>query len=146
VTLNRFGKGLAMYVGFDLFGMVRRTRGRPFVWAWQFLKAALERVLLPRPCLRVVTDQPHSLDVSFFKVRRRKQILVHLLNGTVKTLRGDALPIPGASLLVHGGPVRPATARVLYPRPRKLRVRRDGRARAIDLPAVKLHTIVSLEA
>ena len=145
VTLKRHGTGLAMFVGLDLFSMVRKTGGRPFVWAWQFMTAALKNVLLPRPSMRVHTDQPRSLDVAYFKVRRKRQILVHLLNSTVKPLHGDVVTIPGGTLRLTGKPFRPETASVVYPQPRKLAVKQEGRDTVVNLPAVRVHTIVSLE-
>lgn len=144
VTLNRFGRGLAMYVGFDLFTMLR-GRGHAFAWAWLFLKAALEQVLLPKPGMRIVTRQARSLDATFFKVRGKRQVLIHLLNNSVKPQNGDVLIVPGATLVVNGGPVRPKTARVIYPRARKLNIVRRGEALEVRLPSVNIHTIVSLE-
>lgn len=145
VTLNRYGKGLAMYVGFDVFNMMRRTGGRPFVWSWRFLTAALENVLLPEPCMRVHTAQPRSLDVTYAKVRRRKQILVHLLNNTAKSLHGDVVSIPGGELVVRRAPFRVRSARVVYPRERDLVVRKEARTTVVRLPSVRTHTVVSLE-
>ena len=145
VTLNRYGEGLAMYVGFDLFNMIRQEGVRPFVWAQHFVQAALENVLLPQPCIRVLTDHPHSLDATYFYVRGRDQILVHLLNSTVKPLNGDVLPIPGARLAICGGPFRPKAARTVYPTSRELALVGEGETLLIDLPQIEIHTIVSVE-
>ena len=146
VTLNRCGEGLAMYVSFDVLNMVRKTGGRPFVWSWQFLKAALERVLLPEPRIRVKTDQPRSLDATYFKVRNRDQVLVHLLNNTVKPLNGDVLPVPPSRLVVRELPFAPVRAKVIYPHETDLGMTGDGQCRVVELPPVDIHTIVSVEA
>jgi hypothetical protein len=144
VTLNRYGKGLAMYVGFDLFNMMR-TGGNPFVWAWQFVGAAMRNVLLPRPRIEVVTDANRSLDVSFFRVRGKDRVLVHLLNGTVKTLNGDVLAIEGTRLLVRDVGFKVKRARVVYPEKRELKVRKKGGALRVKVGDVTMHTIVSLD-
>ncbi len=144
VTLNRYGQGLAMYVGFDLFNMMR-AGGNPFVWAWQFVAAAMRNTLLPKPRIQVVTDANRSLDATFFRVRGKERVLVHLLNGTVKTLNGDVLSIEGARLVVRDVGFKVKRARVVYPEKKALKVKRKGGKWRVKVGDVTMHTIVMLE-
>jgi hypothetical protein len=67
-----------------------------------------------------------------------------LLNGTVKTLNGDAIPIPGARLSLRDIGFVPTRAEVLYPKRRALTLTPDGKGWSVALPAVAIHCIVSL--
>jgi hypothetical protein len=126
--------------------MVRKSGGRPFIWAWSFVPAALETVLLPEPCIRVLTGHARSLDATYFRVPGRDEVHVHLLNSTVKTLNGDVLPIPGARLDIRDIGFTPATAEVVHPEQKALAVTRLDRRHVIELPPVAIHTIVRVSA
>ena len=94
---------------------------------------------------QVVTDANRSLDATFFRVQGKKTVLVHLLNGTVKTLSGDVLAIEGTRLVVRDVGVKVKKARVVYPEKKALKVTRKDGAWRVKVGDVTMHTIVSLE-
>ena len=84
--------------------------------------------------LASITPNPHQPRASI-----RDQDLVEL----AASIEEHGIIQP---LVVNRAPFRPKRACVLYPRRRALAIRRERRSLLVKLPAVQIHTIVSLEA
>ena len=129
VTLNRFGKGQALFIGVDLF---RAMSGRPF-WIQKWVPE-LVRNLQPKPILELTT-QPETEYVhgTFFWDKSRKFVLVQILNAIELATNGEFRSVPKAVLRVNSGKLSVKDAKTVWPSEKSLVVKEGTGESTIEL-------------
>jgi hypothetical protein len=112
VTLNKFGKGQAIYIGAPIFWAMR---DRPY-WIRQWVPALL-RQLVPDPIVELRLE-PFSEYVhgTFFYDRSGQFVLVQVLDTIEIITRGEFREAPGISLVVNGSKLKVTGARMVWPK------------------------------
>ena len=121
-AFNKFGKGQSFYLGARLF------------WALQFRSEWIQRwvpdlirKLAPNPSAEL-RSQPFSEYVhgTFFFDEEKQLILVQMLDAVQLATKGEPRSTPDIEIILDSDRTRIAAARVVWPAPRDLTVRRDG--------------------
>jgi hypothetical protein len=130
VTLNKFGRGQAIYIGAPVFWAMK---DRPH-WIRQWIPSLL-RQLVPDPVLEL-RSEPFSEYVhgTFFFDRSRRFVLVQVLNTIEILTQGEFREPPKLSLVVNASKLKVSGARVVWPKTADLPLTtREGEAH-IDVP------------
>ena len=136
-TLNRYGKGAAVYCGVPLF---RRYYGDLY-WIADWVQGLITR-LVPDPPIQIL-GAPQIR--ATFSRQGPKRIIVQLVNTLVWAGKGQSSPILGAEIVGRADRFRPRTAEMLWPEKRSL-VIAHGEKWRVRVPEVELHSIVAIDA
>jgi hypothetical protein len=123
VTVNRFGKGQAVYIGAPIF---RAMEWRPF-WIRQWIPS-LVRQLVPQP-IAELRPEPFSEYVhgTFFWHADKRFILVQVLNTIELATQGEYRPTPDVAIRTDSSRLKVVRARLVWPQEQELEVvSRDG--------------------
>lgn len=140
LTINRFGKGLAIYCSVDLFRMERTG----FRWVPDFLSAALEW-LIPRPVVRAEVPARAAVGTTYFVRRGSGELIVHQVNQSISELRGDIVPVEGGTLVIDRGRFDATAADLVHPTERPLKTMRGDGVVKVKLPKVEIHNIIVVQ-
>jgi hypothetical protein len=141
VTLNKFGKGQAIYIGAPIFWAMK---DRPY-WVRQWVPALL-RQLVPNPIVELRLE-PFSEYVhgTFFYDQSGRFVLVQVLNTIEIITRGEFREAPKISLAVNSSRLKVAEARVVWPQTADLHVTtREGKTH-IALPKLERYMALFLK-
>ena len=149
VAYNKFGKGLAVYIGVPVFrAMSTRTSfgnvvDRPY-WIRAWMHQLLAQ-LIPSPVAEIVpTPFTEYLHGSFFYDESRQFILVQILN-TVELLAKGELQAPiGAEIRINSSKLKVTGARVVWPQTEDLPIRAKAGTTVIVLPKVERYMALYL--
>lgn len=134
------GKGKAVYASFDLYGMVSKDFQWPLEFHYHLLRAHLKL-----PPLRVELTNRRGIGTTFYRKRRKHELVVHQVNRTVSLLRGSANPVSGGKLILNESFFRPAACRQVHPAKQELKMVRRGSSVEVELPEVDIHSVIVLE-
>jgi hypothetical protein len=140
VTLNKFGKGQASYIGVPVFWAMK---DRPH-WIRQWIPTLL-RQLVPDPVLELGSE-PSSEYVhgTFFFDRSRRFVLVQVLNTIEILTQGELREPPELSLAINASKLKISGARMVWPKTADLPLAtREGKTH-IDLPRLDRYMAVYL--
>jgi len=141
VTYFRYGKGQSIYLGLELFRQYRRSQS---FWVREWTRSVI-RSLAPSPVLRLEGGNlPGYFHATFSCAPRHKSILVQIANTSALVLGGEASPIRGIKVVADAKELSLTSAQILWPKERKLELRRQGNEWEIPLPEVDIYTIVAL--
>jgi hypothetical protein len=122
VTLNRFGKGQALYVGVQLF---RAMNTRPF-WIQKWVPE-LVRSLAPGPVFEL-NSQPSSeyVHATYFYDKSRKFVLVQVVNAVELATNGELRTVPKVEIRFNPQKLGVQGAKVVWPSERPLALQRNS--------------------
>jgi hypothetical protein len=141
VTLNKFGKGQAVYIGVPIFWAMK---DRPY-WIRQWIPNLLQQ-LVPNPLVELRLE-PFSEYVhgTFFYDRSGRFVLVQILNTVEIITQGEFREAPQISLAVNSSKLRLAGARVVWPKSADLPLAaREGKTH-IALPKLDRYMAIYLK-
>ena len=141
VTLNRFGKGQAIYIGAPIF---RAMKDRPY-WIRQWIPFLL-RQLVPRPIVELklepFSEYAHG---SFFYDKSGRFVIVQVVNTSELAMGGELREGPSATIVVDSKKLKIEGARMVWPRTTDLSLRaQDGRIQ-IELSKLERYCMVLLK-
>ena len=101
--------------------------------------------LLDPPAIRIRTDTPGSLGSTFWRRNHDGQVVIHLVNLGIEKLDGEVLAIPGITIEVSHQFGKICRASIAYPNTMELKVTDNPAMQLIAVPAVEIHTILTLD-
>jgi len=134
VVINNLGKGRCIYVGFNLFD--------PRLPWTQFVADCFVDWLVPKLSIRVKTPCPSVLRSTF--VKRKKKLLIHLVNDLGEKLGRDTMSIAGSSIVAQKAYWKISNAKQVYPTESRLNLRQTKEAVLISIPRIDSHMILEL--
>jgi hypothetical protein len=141
VTINRFGKGQAIYIGVPIF---RAMKDRPY-WIRQWIPFLL-RQLVPRPIaelkLEPFSEYAHG---SFLYDKSGRFVIVQVLNTSELAMGGELREGPSATIAVDAKKLKVDGARMLWPRTADLSLRKQEGRIQIGLPKLERYCMVLLK-
>ena len=141
VTLNKFGKGQAIYIGAPIFWAMK---DRPY-WVRQWVPTLL-RQLVPNPVVELRLE-PFSeyLHGTFFYDHSGRFVLVQVLNTIEIITRGEFREAPKLSLAVNSSKLIVTEARVVWPKIADLPLATRGGKTYIALPKLDRYMALLLK-
>lgn len=149
IHVNRYGKGKAIFVAGQIFKACRRPLGpawlqteKPFnLWWTRGLMANLIKLLDDKPPFHV--EAPDTVEATFWKNTKQKQVIVQLLNKTdLETL----IPIENIKIQVRNEAFNLKEAYIAWPDKKELEIQKKERIIEINVPKIGMHEIVILQA
>ena len=140
VTVNKFGKGQAIYMGAPVFWAMK---DRPY-WIRQWIPVLL-RQLVPDPIVELRLE-PFSEYVhgTFFRDQTGRFVCVQLVN-TIKVItRGEFRDAPSASIVINPSKLNVERARVVWPQTLDIPARHSDGKTSIELPKLGRYMAVLL--
>jgi hypothetical protein len=141
VTVNRFGRGHAVYVAAEMFGQYYKTP-----WAWiRSWTGALLKSAAPDPPIRLIAGEPRDLaHATFWEHPEQHHATVLIANTSAKVLSGDSVPV--RNLKLSGSDAfGTRSATLTYPARQVLQVQRGSSAGwTVALPDVGPLTVLEL--
>lgn len=141
VIENNFGKGKVFYISFDLFKMHRLN----FNWTTDFVYEILRENLKNAPLRVELPEGRKGIGTTFYKKRAGNTLVVHQVNRTVTTFKGDVKTLDAGTLVVADDYFQVKSAAQIHPRAGKIPLRREGNSTRIKLPALEIHNVFLLE-
>lgn len=135
-TVNRHGKGTAVYCGVPLF----RRYSSDLYWIADWVRGLVTR-LVPNPPIQIVG--PPAIHTTFSR-QGRKRLIVQLANSLVWLGKGQSSPIRDAEIIGRADRFQPRTAELLWPEKRPLPVTHGDKWR-VRVPEVALYSIVAID-
>lgn len=135
-TLNRHGKGAAVYCGVPLF----RRYASDLYWIADWLRGLITR-LVPDPPIQVI-GAPGLY--ATFSQQGSKRLIVQMANSLVWIGKGITSPLREVEICGLTDRFQPYAAELLWPQKRPLVVV-HGKKWRIPVPEVVLHSIVAIE-
>ncbi len=141
VTLNKFGKGQAIYMGVPIFWAMK---DRPY-WIRQWIPALL-RQLVPDPIVELRLE-PFSEYVhgTFFQDQTGRMVYMQLANMIEVITRGEFRDAPGASIVINASKLNVSHARVVWPQTLDIPVGGHDGKTTIVLPKLDRYMAVLLK-
>jgi hypothetical protein len=136
VTLNKFGRGQALYMGIPLFRAMNQWISSPIssqpFWMRDWIPGLL-RQLVPNPIAELrpepFTELAHG---SFFYDKSRRFILVQVLNTVELVTQGEFRPAPRVEIRINPTKLKVTGARVVWPKEQDLpAVLREGKTHVV---------------
>ena len=137
VTHHKYGNGHVVYFA-----------ANPFTDAMRWLGHGISNLidwLLDPPAIRIRTDTPGSLGSTFWRRNHDGQVVIHLVNLGIEKLDGEVLAIPGITIEVSHQFGKILRASIAYPNTMELKVTDNPAMQLISVPAVEIHTILTLD-
>lgn len=141
IISHKFGKGKVIYATFDLFKMQTDN----FNWTTNFIYEILRENLKNAPLSVDLNDGRKGIGTTFYKKRGSNSLVIHQVNRTVTTLKGDVKPFEAGTLSVSNQFFRIKSAKQIHPIEKKLTVRQMGKFTKIEMPMLNIHNVILIE-
>ncbi len=149
VTLNKFGKGQALYMGFQVFRAMHYWVSSPIspqpFWMRDWIPPLL-RQLVPHPIIEL-RPEPFSEYVhgTFFYDQSKRFILVQILNTLELVTQGEFRPGPTLKILSDPSRLKVTGAQVVWPKTQILPVTTENARLCITVPNRDRYTALYLK-
>lgn len=141
VISQKFAKGKVIYASFDLFKMQTDN----FNWTTNFIYEILRENLKNPPILVNLPNGRKGIGTNFYKKRNSNTLVVHQVNRTVTTFKGDVKPFNGGSLLINNDCFQVKSAKQIHPAPKNLTIRAKESYAQIEMPPLNIHNVFLIE-
>ncbi len=135
VTINRYGKGTAIYCAASLGNLLEDG----VRWPGQFIKAVTEYINLD---FGITKTGPATVEAVYFK--KDKSLIVHLINNSVEKLGGEVIPVSDVKLIFNEKSFKYNYVSQVYPVKDDLPTGMTEKHYEVKLPPVGIHSIIEL--
>jgi hypothetical protein len=137
VTTKKVGKGKAVFCSVAL----RKLLELGVVWPGELIRGIIGSGQLPAT---VSVDGPPGLEATWYWQKDR--LVIHLLNQTIRALKGDVIPLRDIRLTLNDSSLKNAKLRMVWPKKKALEIKQRKGKTTIDISSVEIHTILTVKS